>query len=161
MRCKHDVHGTDCVICFPADKAQGCICGEINARHCPVHNEAQGVRAFYVSQEATSNRALIREHGEKWPDDINGEPSKDKWFLVIEHSAYQAAVERALAAEAALKHDVDKIEAAYHKDLTAEKLRSGKLVSIAKQIMGNQPATSDFMKLDQIRLLIEECEKGE
>ncbi len=38
---------------------------------------------FYIFREEFSNRALTRSPGEKWPDDVNCEPS-DKWTLVRE-----------------------------------------------------------------------------
>ena len=57
----------------------------------------KGPRVFYVRQEDFSNRALIRELGEKWPDDVKGEPSS-AWVHVIEKSAYDK-LERAWEVE--------------------------------------------------------------
>lgn len=44
-------------------------------------------KEIFVLQEPTSNRALIRQPGEKWPDDVNTEPGPN-WKHFIEKSAY-------------------------------------------------------------------------
>lgn len=46
-------------------------------------------REIYVRQEDFSNRALIREPGEKWPDDVKGEPGS-AWTKFIEYAAYES-----------------------------------------------------------------------
>ena len=47
---------------------------------------------FWMQQDYFSNRTLIRDGGEKWPDDVNGGPDPS-WLKCVEHAAYQKAVE--------------------------------------------------------------------
>lgn len=53
---------------------------------------------WWVLREEYTNRALMRDGSEKWPDDVKGEPS-DKWLRVIEHSAYLALQSKLSLAE--------------------------------------------------------------
>lgn len=46
-------------------------------------------RVFWYRQEDFSNRALIRDGSEKWPDDVKGEPSS-AWTKAVDFSAYEA-----------------------------------------------------------------------
>lgn len=63
------------------------------------------LREFWFNIEETSNLALIRGDGEKWPDDINGEPSK-KWTHVRQVSAQlDAAIEECVDAMEYIKDD--------------------------------------------------------
>ncbi len=52
-------------------------------------SEAVKPKEFWLIEEQCSNRALVRDIGEKWPDDIDGEPTAD-WKHFIEYSAYEA-----------------------------------------------------------------------
>lgn len=46
-------------------------------------------REWWIWKEETSNRALLREPGEKHPSDLCGNPDPRVWsYHVIEHSAY-------------------------------------------------------------------------
>ncbi len=48
------------------------------------------MKSFWIFKEENSNRALTRDEGEKWPDDINGRPS-NKWTLVCDFIALAEA----------------------------------------------------------------------
>lgn len=52
---------------------------------------APAPREYWLLTEVGSNRALLRQPGEKWATDINGEPGNE-WLHVIEKSAYAAVV---------------------------------------------------------------------
>lgn len=43
----------------------------------------------YLLKDAFSNRALVRDNGEKWKGDINGKPSPE-WNPYVEYSAFEA-----------------------------------------------------------------------
>ena len=47
---------------------------------------------LWIAREPGSNRALIREPGEKWADDVNGEPN-ERWTHVILYNAYKSECE--------------------------------------------------------------------
>ncbi|MES2182151.1 MAG: hypothetical protein V4493_08640 [Pseudomonadota bacterium] len=44
---------------------------------------------WWILRDEFSNRALLRDGGEKYPDDVNGKPS-ERWCSVVEYSAYEA-----------------------------------------------------------------------
>jgi hypothetical protein len=62
---------------------------QVNGR-CPQCKppEPSSAREWWIRREDYSNRALIRDDSEKWPDDVNGRPSS-AWERVIEYSAFE------------------------------------------------------------------------
>ncbi len=47
-------------------------------------------REWWILKEEGSNRALLRNDGEKWDNDVNGEP-RPGWIRIIEYAAYAQA----------------------------------------------------------------------
>lgn len=74
-------------------------------------------REWWLLREQFTNRALIRDHSEKWPDDVKGMPS-EQWLHVIEftefaklqqkldfaHEQFEAERKRAEKYRVALEH---------------------------------------------------------
>lgn len=61
-------------------------------------------REFWYLQEPTSNRALIRDDSEKWPDDVNGRPS-DKWIKFYLSDEIHAAIGMGITRYSAVMED--------------------------------------------------------
>jgi hypothetical protein len=95
-------------------------------------------REFWVAQELDSNQAVVREHGEKWSDDVNGEPST-RWIRVVEHSAY-AKLEAELVARSVATPTMNAVK------ILADK--NAKLVAALRNLV-EPPESSDMLELYQ------------
>lgn len=117
-------------------------------------------REFYVRQEDYSNRALVRDGSEKWPDDVNGKPSS-AWTHVIEKSAYDELQAKLAACEAELAawNEISKVSGRSRAEIygMSHQLKAGKYGPKPRHIPSCDCSNPDNLKIhDEICDILEE-----